>query len=115
MNYLKKNWKIVLIGILIIALSVVGIKLQQQIKINESLPLQIESLKKILEENSEVFKKNSELIEELQQREKEHKIIIVTTKDFYEKIKKSPAKTNYTSSDIAEWLKSYESNNSSKK
>lgn len=61
-------------------------------------------------ENERVLNQIKAQRDTLDQNIKDNKVIVITKQTSYETIKKSSPKTNYSSSDITNWLQQYGSN-----
>lgn len=117
---MKRYIKEILIGILVI-LNIVTIVLlyQQRQRTNEALRISEEITienKRQIEENKKIVAQNQMVLDSLMTVIAQSENTIIIDKQEYEKTKKSSRKTNYTSTDIVNFLKGYgyRPNNNSK-
>ena len=114
-----KNLKTIVIGVLILLLAVSITLLVRQEKRTERAEREAVEYKKYVDaviiENNKVLEAIRSENDSLTQFIKENKIIVIREKQFYETVKKSSINTNYTSSELAEWVKSFESKAGSSK
>lgn len=111
---MKKYTREILIGLLFI-LNIVTIFLliQQTRRTNEALEISKEIAaenKKQLEENIKILARNQVVLDSMMTIVAENDKTIVLDKQEYEKVKKSPRRTNYTDKELINWLNSYRSN-----
>lgn len=112
MKFINKYWRVI---ILVIAFLLIGcifllIKSRGEVKeaklIAETNKIYFDKeLAKQKIEIEELKASNDSVIKEISKS----KVVIIKEETKYETIKKSPIRTNYTSAELAEWVKSYES------
>lgn len=115
LTFLNKHWKIILIFIMTILLGVSIVMIIKLEKRNNDNMLLMKSLEKKIIDNNIIYEKNKELLENLEASYKDQKVIVVTTKEFYERIKKTPINTDISDVELLNKLKKFESDYRSKK
>lgn len=113
MSAIKKYWREFLIGVLVVLLGINVYLLIRQEKRTNVLEMESKIYQKtvegILERNNKILEETKASSDSLQKALDSNKIIVVTKKEVYETRKIAPINTNYTSSELSDWIKSLES------